>query len=283
MGARAGEFISNQGRRKVVAGPSQDTEDLLVWGPDIVPVLIGTRVVKRNLRTVYGGDGAGVRRIDPSLAEIVEVGVKPLDVAARSRPEVIVHASVKAVACAVIRVRPEILAGNERDRTAVWTGTTLGGLEVIDAAVVAVERTTKDGTKFFFGTEALANGSIEAAQSSAALNRRVSALAAEVIGWPLTRGPGYQIYGAANAIRVLARRQRLEYFDALDEIRRDRIQLDIADGAFRRRDVHAVNGHVAETRLGAADLDVFALAFVAFERNARRTTKRVSDVGVREA
>lgn len=45
----------------------------------------------------------------------------------------------------------------------------------------------------------------------------------------------------------------------------------------------AVDGDVAEARLGAANLNVLALAFVTLERNAGHTTDCVGDIGVGKA
>src|SRR3984893_10135222 len=47
--------------------------------------------------------------------------------------------------------------------------------------------------------------------------------------------------------------------------------------------MHAVDGHVAEARLSAANLDVLAFAFIAFERYAGQAADGIGDVGIWQA
>ncbi len=77
--------------------------------------------------------------------------------------------------------------------------------------------------------------------------------------------------------------KRLEDFDALDQVRGNHVQLDVAHVGFRRRHVDAIDRHVAQARFGAADLDVFAFAFVALQRNAGQAADGVGDIRIREA
>src|ERR1700737_3165693 len=46
--------------------------------------------------------------------------------------------------------------------------------------------------------------------------------------------------------------------------------------------MYAVEGYVAQARFGAANLHVFAFAFVAFKRNAGHTSQGIRDISVRQ-
>src|SRR5260370_1810621 len=96
-------------------------------------------------------------------------------------------------------------------------------------------------------------------------------------------GRGNKLDRPADATGVLVGGERLEHFEALNQIGGNRVQLDVADISFRRRQIHAVDGDVAEARLGATDLHVLALAFVAFEGNAGDAADGVGDIGIGEA
>ena len=47
--------------------------------------------------------------------------------------------------------------------------------------------------------------------------------------------------------------------------------------------MHAVNGHIAQARLGAANLHVLALALVALQGHAGQPANGIGDVGIRQA
>jgi hypothetical protein len=47
--------------------------------------------------------------------------------------------------------------------------------------------------------------------------------------------------------------------------------------------MHAIDRHVAEPRLGSADLDILAFAFVAFQRNAGHAPQSICDIRIGEA
>jgi len=125
MRPRAREFVNYQVGPKVVPRTCQYAKNLLIRAADVMAILIGTRIVKRDLGTIYASDCACVRRVNPSFAEIMKVRIKSLYVHARPGLEVIVHASCEPIASAIIRIGSEILAANKSDGTAVWTRATL--------------------------------------------------------------------------------------------------------------------------------------------------------------
>ena len=77
--------------------------------------------------------------------------------------------------------------------------------------------------------------------------------------------------------------QGLVDFDGFDEVGGKGIELNLPHTGFRRGDVHAIDGGIGQSRFGAADLHVFALAFVALEGDARQTAKGVRHVRIRQA
>jgi len=62
-----------------------------------------------------------------------------------------------------------------------------------------------------------------------------------------------------------------------------RVQLDVAHGHFWRRHIDTIDGDVAQARLGAANLYIFALPFIPLERNAGQAANRICNICVRQA
>src|ERR1700680_4928613 len=243
-------------------------------------------VIETDLTAVHRLNGVPAAwGVHPSVAEVVKIGKKPLQVYVCSRLEVVVHPAGEAVPRAVVRIRPEIFGTNHSYGSARRRigSRTLRRLQVVDAPVVAIEGASEHNAKFLALAEALAHRAVKTTQGAPALNRRVSALASKIVARLFPGGSGDQIDRAADAVGVLTGGKRLEHFDALDKVRRNCVQLDVADGAFRRRHVHAVDGYVAQARLGAANLHVLSFAFIALQGNARGAANGVGDVGIRQA
>ena len=94
---------------------------------------------------------------------------------------------------------------------------------------------------------------------------------------------GDQVDRAADAVCILIGLQSLIDFNGLDQIGGNGIQFDLTDAGFGRRNVYAVERHIGQARLCAADLHVFAFAFIALERNARQASNRVGHICIRQA
>src|SRR6266404_8042287 len=135
---------------------------------------------------------------------------------------------------------------------------------------------------FFLRAETPAHGAVESTQRAAALNRCMPTLATEIVSGLFPGRFGHQIDGPADGVGILAGGKSFVDFDAFNQVRGNRVQLDVADNALGGRNVHAIDSDVGEARFGAANLDVLAFTFVALERDAGQAANGISDVGVRQ-
>jgi hypothetical protein len=62
----------------------------------------------------------------------------------------------------------------------------LGGLEIVDAAIIAIESATEYDAKFLAFAEALADIAVKPTESATAMNGRISSLPREVVRRPFT-------------------------------------------------------------------------------------------------
>src|SRR5262249_52167412 len=91
-----------------------------------------------------------------------------------------------------------------------------------------------------------------------------------------------EVNGTADAVAIHVCLQSFVDFDGLDDVRGNSIEFDLANAGFGGRDIDAVDRGVGKARFGAANLDVFAFAFVTFDRNAGEPAKRIGHVCVRK-
>src|SRR5260370_33844174 len=81
---------------------------------------------------------------------------------------------------------------------------------------------------------------------------------------------GHEVDRSANCIALLVRKTRLADFYGIDQIRRNGIQLHVAH-VFRRRQMYAVHGYIAQPWFQAAPLNILAFAFIALHGDAAQT------------
>ena len=117
-------------------------------------------------------------------------------------------------------------------------------------------------------------------QPAAVLYRGISALGRRFVVRLFRRRPCDQVYRTADGIAILIRQKRLEYFDSLYQLGRYDVELDVTNRAFRRRYVHTVDCHIAQTRLRTPDLNVFSLTFIPLERDTGNTAHSVRNVEI---
>ena len=128
----------------------------------------------------------------------------------------------------------------------------------------------------------MAEGAIELVIGASTDDRVIPAFRVEIDCGPVFGGLGAQVDGAADAVSFHAGLQGFVDLYGLNEVGRNKIQLNLPSG-FRRCESHAIEGRVGEARLGAANFDVFAFAFVALQRYIRKAADSVGDVGVGQA
>ena len=176
--------------------------------------------------------------------------------------ELVVERSTEAVTAAVVKIVADIFGVGSQESTAV--GQRIGcwrGLEGVNPARVIVIAESEQGAKLLVCAESLSRSARNLKEIAPVGYRCVSTQSQQRHVRPLRRALGDQIHRAADRVGILVGRQGLIKFDGLHEVRWNYVQLDDA-GSFRRWHMDAINGHVAQPRLGAAYLDVFAFPFV---------------------
>ena len=230
---------------------------------------------------VHAGAGhvAVVQRVDPFLAPVAKRGIQGTEGQARAVAYAVIRAAGQAPPCPVVHVIAQIdgviVRAQARDGRRRF--------DVVDPASVPVVGPAEQQTQLLIRAESSAERRVELAHAASADDRRVAAQPGHHDRRPCARGFRPEVHAAADAIGVHVGLQRLVDFDRLDEIRSQRVQLDLPHAGLRGWHVHAVDRQVAQPRFGAADLDVLPFALVPLERHARQTAQRVGDIRVRQA
>ena len=94
---------------------------------------------------------------------------------------------------------------------------------------------------------------------------------------------GDQVHRTANPVTFHVGLQCFADLDGLHHVRRNRIELHLADSGLGRWHVYAVDHRIRQARLEAADLNVLPFAFVALKSDAGQPPQGVRHVGVRQA
>ncbi len=200
----------------------------------------------------------------------------------RHVPQLVIEIAVEAVATAVIKIEAEIFGTGSQESSAWNRIYGLSGLEIIDPSTVVVITAAEQSAKLLVFSEALACGSVELIKSASSRDRCVAAHPENRHIRFVRRTLRHQVDRPANRIGILVGGESLVDFDHVDKIGRNGVELNVAH-AFRRRHVDAIDGHVAQPRFSAANLDVLPLALVALQRDAGQPSKRVGDIRVRQA
>lgn|ERR1039457_4249342 len=98
----------------------------------------------------------------------------------------------------------------------IETSDGLGRLQVVNAAVVVMVGAAHQDAQLFTGAKPLSDGAVDPGEPLAALDGRIASLDPEVVGRPFSGRLGDQVHRAADRIPVLVRRQRLVYFNPVD-------------------------------------------------------------------
>src|SRR5262249_47092035 len=158
-------------------------------------------------------------------------------------------------------------------------GDVRNGLDVVNAAAVPIVSATDEQTEFLLSAKALAHSAGGFGEISAAFHGGVTAHPADANRRALTCGPCNQVGGAPDAVGIYVGLESFVDFDGFDDVRGDSVKFDLANAGFGRRNIDAVDRGVGETRLSAADLNVFAFTFIALDGNAGETAESVGHVG----
>src|ERR1700681_3335261 len=252
--------------------PGQPAEDLLIWTADVMPVVHGTFLASQPGGAV-GGRVKGILRpihrlqrvadagaVHPSFAIVMEVRINALEVKVGAGLQHVIQfggeaiagtvilVSAKVGACEVGMIDPALVCNNPRPR-----------LEVINPAPIPIVSSTQQEAELLVLSKALAIGSIVCSEPAATDNVRVSSLPSELKQRPLSGGLGHEVHRAPNRVAILIRRQRLVHLNAIDKAGGNDVQLDIPDVTLGGRQIHSVDGYVAQPRLRSANLHVFSL------------------------
>ena len=115
---------------------------------------------------------------------------------------------------------------------------------------------------------------------ASAKNRHVAAHPAQGDSGPLTSCLGDEIHRASDAVAVHVRLESFIDLYGLDDVGRYGVEFDLAYTGFGRWNIDAIYRRVGKTRFGAADLNILALTFVAFQADAGEAAQSVGHVGV---
>ena len=133
------------------------------------------------------------------------------------------------------------------------------------------------------GAEALGEGGVELSRIPAAALVVAATFGVHGVEGHVRGHLGDQVDGASDPIPFLVRRGRFVQFDGPEQVGGEGVQLDLAHARLGRGDAHPVHGDAGVPGFQAADLDVLALAFVAFQGDAGQPADGVGHVGVGQA
>ena len=94
-----------------------------------------------------------------------------------------------------------------------------------------------------------------------------------------------QVHTAAYRVGVHVRRRRLDHFDLVDEIRRNRADFEAAiesRAGPTARGTDPIHGHRVEIRSDSANFDVDDLAFLHRPGHTRHALEQITDIFVRD-
>src|SRR6185312_17364930 len=207
-----------------------------------------------------------VEVIDGAEAAVGEVGEEAAQIDAAVVAQGAVEASAEAVAGAVIEVLAEVgIVHQGRRHRGVGVR---NGLEVVDAASVSVERAAEDGAPLLMTAPTPSGGAADLAGVAGIVNRGEAAVGVDGKDGGAAGNLGDQVDRASDGVTALVGFESLVELDRTHKVGGDDVEFHLPDAAFRRLELDAVHGDVAETGLGAADLEVFAFAFIALEGDA---------------
>src|SRR5262249_40212753 len=219
--------------------------------------------------------------IYPIFSVIPKVREQPPNIDVGSGAQPVVRAPRKPIAVTVVPVLSYVLAKDHGPDIRLRRRPKIIGsrrrLNVIYASRVVIVSPANDEAESLVWAEAPAICRAKLSQSAPIHYRRVSSGRGKTEKGLVDRGPGNQVDRSADCIPILIGREGLVDRDCLDQVGRDYVQLDVAQ-VFGWRHIDAVDRHIAQTRLGAANLDVLAFTFVALERHAGQAADSIGDI-----
>ena len=179
--------------------------------------------------------------------------------------DLVIGAAHEAIAIAIVAVFADgvvvvkgLIEGRERIER---------GLNIVDAAAVVVISAIDQEAELLFFAETAAVGAARLSLRATVEYGRVATLGEEIEVGVLGRRLGLQVHRAADAVGVHIGGKRLVDLHLIDQFRGYDIEAHLAHSWFRRGQRYAVNRDIGQPGLGAAHLDVYALAFDAVERH----------------
>src|SRR5271155_2695293 len=198
----------------------------------------------------------------------MEAGINATKINVRTFTQFVIDAAREPPTAPLILIFADVLSIEIASRGTVRESRHVGDrLGIIDAPAIPVIRAANERSPALVGAKSLSDRSARLHDVAVAHDGRGTAAAKNVNRWAFTGSFGNDVDGPADAVTIHIGLQCFVYFDGFHQICRHRIEFDFTDTGLRGRNVDSVDRGVGEARLKTARLDVFPLAFIAFQAN----------------